>query len=374
MRAVAEPQIEETFPFAHDRRLRRWSRCFLVHPETAYVRVSAARLTVMFGRWSLSTATANVASVEITGPYRWWKVAGPPRLSLADRGITFATTAERGVCITFRRPVTAIDPFGLIHHPEATITVDDPDAFVAALRRAMSEPVKPSTPATAHPQATPLGTARALWRWNRRRSTLTFVRRDVQHVQPPLRDTGDVDDPAVRRAPVQRFADGVGPAFHRTYRIVAEGSTLSAAEAMTRMQTDLQWMGDDTVAPFNRVAGRTGRMRVGDRYVVALAGPWSGPVVVVEVTEAHFRLMTLEGHPEAGVIDMVAADVDGGAQLTIESWARSGDHVLRVLYDNVRLAEQLQSVVWVEMCDEFVRLAGGRPQAPVEVITERAQT
>ena len=336
------------------------------------MRVSPARLTVMFGRWSLTTTPANVASVDITGPYRWWKVAGPPRLSLADRGITFATTAERGVCLTFHRPVQAIDPFGLVRHPAMTVTVEDPDAFVAALRRAMSAPVAESTPSTSHPQATPLGTARALGRWMRRRSTLTFVRRDVAHVEPPLGDGAEVDDPAVRRAPVQRFDDGVGPAFHRTYRVVAEGSTMSAGEAMTRMQTDLPWMGDHSVAPFNRVAGRTGRMRVGDRYVVALAGPWSGPVVVVEVSPTHFRLMTLDGHPEAGVIDMVAADVDGGAQLTIESWARSGDHVLRVLYDNVRLAEQLQSVVWVEMCDEFVRLAGGRAQAPVEVITERA--
>jgi hypothetical protein len=40
-------------------------------------------------------------------------VAGPARLSLADRGLTFATTTRTGLCITFRSPVPGIDPWGI---------------------------------------------------------------------------------------------------------------------------------------------------------------------------------------------------------------------------------------------------------------------
>ena len=53
--------------------------------------------------------------------------AGPPHLSLADRGITFATNRQRGLCIRLHRPHPAIDPLGLIRHPGVTVTVGDVD-------------------------------------------------------------------------------------------------------------------------------------------------------------------------------------------------------------------------------------------------------
>lgn len=68
------------YAFATDHRLRPWSRVFLVHPETCLVHLDAGRLTIRFGRWSLTTPIANLAGADITGPYTWWKVAGarPP--------------------------------------------------------------------------------------------------------------------------------------------------------------------------------------------------------------------------------------------------------------------------------------------------------
>ena len=126
----------QQFPFAFDdRRLAALAAVFGVRPATASVDVGADRFGVRFGPWRLETERANVAGTEITGPYSVWKVAGPAHLSLADRGVTFATTTARGVCVRFHRPVPALLPFGLITHPGATVTVADCEALVAALAR-----------------------------------------------------------------------------------------------------------------------------------------------------------------------------------------------------------------------------------------------
>ena len=88
-----------------------------------------------FGPWSLRTPLANVAGVDLTGGYAFIKTAGPPHLSLSDRGVTFATNGDRGVCVKFHEPVRGIDPTGRIVHPGATMTVVDPDGLAALLQR-----------------------------------------------------------------------------------------------------------------------------------------------------------------------------------------------------------------------------------------------
>ena len=129
-------QPDEQFPFAFDdRRLAALAAVFGVRPATACVEVGVDRLRVRFGPWRLETDRANIAGTEITGPYSVWKVAGPAHLSLADRGVTFATTTARGVCLRFHRPVPALLPFGLIAHPGATVTVADCEALIEALAR-----------------------------------------------------------------------------------------------------------------------------------------------------------------------------------------------------------------------------------------------
>jgi hypothetical protein len=71
--------------------------------------------------------------VEITGPYWFYRTAGPARLGVTDAGLTFASNGERGVLISFYERVPAIDPLGLIRHPELTVTVADVNGLVRAL-------------------------------------------------------------------------------------------------------------------------------------------------------------------------------------------------------------------------------------------------
>ncbi|MER6754386.1 hypothetical protein ABT235_09445 [Micromonospora echinofusca] len=103
-----------------------------VRPATAWVDVDAAELVIRFGPWRLRTARRNVVGVAPTGPYRWWRGIGT-RLSVADAGVTFASSTAAGLCLRFAEPVPALLPGGWLRHPGATVTVADPDALARAL-------------------------------------------------------------------------------------------------------------------------------------------------------------------------------------------------------------------------------------------------
>ena len=92
-----------------------------------------ATLSVRFGPWSLRTPVHNILEAVETTDFAYLKTAGPAHLPFADRGITFATNGDRGLCLRFADPVPAIDWVGFIRHPGATVTVSDP----AGLRRVL---------------------------------------------------------------------------------------------------------------------------------------------------------------------------------------------------------------------------------------------
>lgn len=123
------------FDFAFDDpTVRPASLLFGVTRRTADVEVDDLHLVVRFGAWRLLTPIGNVVGADITGPYSWWKIAGPPHLSLADGGITFATSRTAGVCLRFAEPVRSLLPTRLLRHPAATVTVADPAALVESLQ------------------------------------------------------------------------------------------------------------------------------------------------------------------------------------------------------------------------------------------------
>ena len=129
------------FRFAGPFRLA--AMAFRVDPGRAHVRVDSGpggRLEVRYGPWCVETAVGNVAGVEVTGPYAVLKTIGPPHLSLADRGLTFASNRDRGVCIRFHEPVRGIDALGVIRHPGLTVTVDDVDGLATVLAGALAGP------------------------------------------------------------------------------------------------------------------------------------------------------------------------------------------------------------------------------------------
>lgn len=122
----------ERFAFRFTSRYRNAARLFGITEARAWVSVDAQRFEARYGRWHVATPIANIASVALTGPYRFVKTAGPPRLGVTDRGLTFASNGDRGVELQFREPVRVIGP---LRHPELTITVADPDGLAVALER-----------------------------------------------------------------------------------------------------------------------------------------------------------------------------------------------------------------------------------------------
>jgi hypothetical protein len=127
------------FDFEFDRVHRLLAMPFGISPGSAFVVVNPkdGRFTARFGRWCVDTPLENVVSATVTGPYWTPKTAGPPHLSLSDRGLTFATNDAAGVCIEFDEPVRGIEPTGVLRHPGLTVTVADPDAFRAYLLTAI---------------------------------------------------------------------------------------------------------------------------------------------------------------------------------------------------------------------------------------------
>ena len=121
------------FPFRFATSYRLPALAVGVTPTTAYVEVDETALVVRFGLWRLRTDLTNIAGTQRTGGFSYLKTAGPPHLSFADKGVTFATNGDDAVCVRFHEPVTVLDPTGRVRHPGATLTVADPDALLATL-------------------------------------------------------------------------------------------------------------------------------------------------------------------------------------------------------------------------------------------------
>lgn len=126
------------FEFLFVPEYRFLARVFGVTPSTAWVKVSEKQLDARFGPWRVTTPLDNITGVAITGPYALLKTAGPARLALTDRGLTFATNGDRGVLLTFATAVRGLDPLGLLRHPELTVTVAAADDFAVLLEERLA--------------------------------------------------------------------------------------------------------------------------------------------------------------------------------------------------------------------------------------------
>jgi hypothetical protein len=124
----------QRFPFRFDPVYRRVARLFGITPSRAWVDIGDRALEARFGPWRVRTDIANIFGAEVTGPYAFPKTVGPARLAVTDRGLTFASNGDRGVLMTFRTPIPGLEPFGLLRHPELTVTVTDVEGLAALIR------------------------------------------------------------------------------------------------------------------------------------------------------------------------------------------------------------------------------------------------
>jgi hypothetical protein len=127
----------ERFDFAFAPRYRLPGSLFRVRPATAWVEVRDSELYAKYGPWRVTTPLSNITRVSITGPYSFLKTAGPARLAITDRGLSFTPNGDRGVLICFAVPVRGLDPFGVIRHPELTVGVAEPERLIDYLKTAV---------------------------------------------------------------------------------------------------------------------------------------------------------------------------------------------------------------------------------------------
>jgi hypothetical protein len=132
---VTPRSTNDRFDFWFTPAYRAAGLCFGIVPGTTKAVITPSSLSVRFGPWHAQTSLDNIQEVAITGPYAYLKTAGPARLAVTDRGLTFATNGERGVRLNFRRSIKGIDPTGRLRHLELTLTVADVDGFVARLHQ-----------------------------------------------------------------------------------------------------------------------------------------------------------------------------------------------------------------------------------------------
>jgi len=93
---------------------------------------------------------------------------------------------------------------------------------------------------------------------------------------------------------------------------------------------DMERAVDGRLAPVTKLDGEMGELRTGDRYLLALAGPWNAPVRVIASDDTSFRFGTLGGH--------------------------------------------LQAELWVRMCERFIHVVDGRQIGPAQITTERTRS
>ncbi|MEA2228909.1 MAG: hypothetical protein QOF04_2539 [Solirubrobacteraceae bacterium] len=209
----------------------------------------------------------------------------------------------------------------------------------------------------------------ALTSWSYMWRTTPLHRREVPGSRSD--DAPPALPPAVDPGEVQDAGAGVGPLFHRRYRARIRVDGLTPEALLGRIAGDPNRVAPTEFASFQKVHGDDGPMRVGDEYVVRMPGPWDGPVRVVDVTGRSFRLVTLDGHLEAGTIEFRASPSPEGVCFEIESWARSGDRFSNLLYNRLRMAKEIQLHMWTSFLERVARLAGGRLSGGIDIHTRR---
>ena len=125
--------MQQTFAFAFDPRFRGLLRLLGVRPENSRVTIDDEVFDARFGRWRLRTPVSNIEDVQVSRGYRWFKAIGP-RGSVVDRGCTFGTNADAGVCVCFHEPVGALISKNVMKHPGLTVTVADVEGLALAVR------------------------------------------------------------------------------------------------------------------------------------------------------------------------------------------------------------------------------------------------
>jgi len=181
-------------------------------------------------------------------------------------------------------------------------------------------------------------------------------------------------DAAYGDVPPQLLTDGHGPLYVRSYQVDIAHPTLSREALMQHLTEDLNRCTPQEMAHFTKTKGEPDRMAVGDEYFIYIAGPWNGPVRVINVTPTSFAFVTLAGHLEAGEITFSVLEHperQDTIRFRIQSWARSSNRVTDLFYRVLGISQFAQTTMWVTFCKQVVAESGGERLGKIQVTTHK---
>jgi hypothetical protein len=178
-----------------------------------------------------------------------------------------------------------------------------------------------------------------------------------------------------RRIPIERVAspaewvaDGL---VHRRVWAECDRPRLSALRLLNIIGADPNVVVPTEVLQFHKTAGDPGQLVVGDRFLIRMAGPWDGPVIVAARDDNGVRLESLPGNPQQGHIDLLVQDEEGRLRIEIASCYRPASRAFRALARFVPLVERMEIHTGGHILETTAQLAGARPPQRIWVQSTR---
>jgi hypothetical protein len=175
-----------------------------------------------------------------------------------------------------------------------------------------------------------------------------------------------------RRTPFEdRVVEG-GPAepgtVRRRYRARAERPRLPARKVAAVVVNDPNVVLPVEVMRFSPGGAVAGPLREGQGRLIRMAGPWNGPVRVLEAGESGFRLAGLRGGAQRGEIAYRVREDGDALELEVRITQRSASRLYDVVYHRLGIARRIERHTWAYVIERSAQLAGARP--PERVVVE----
>ena len=180
----------------------------------------------------------------------------------------------------------------------------------------------------------------------------------------------------IRRTPFEDRAVPGGPAdpgepptVRRRYRVRVERPRLPAATVAAIVVADPNVVLPVEVIRFEPGGAEAGPLRAGQDRLIRMAGPWNGPVRIVETGEEGFRFAGLRGGAQRGEVAYRLRDDDEAIEAEVAITQRSASRLYDLVYHRLGIARRIERHTWSHVLERTAQLAGGRPPARVVVET-----
>jgi hypothetical protein len=157
------------------------------------------------------------------------------------------------------------------------------------------------------------------------------------------------------------------PTVRRRYRARAERPRLPARKVAAVVVNDPNVVLPVEVMRFSPGGAVAGALREGQDRLIRMAGPWNGPVRVLEAGETGFRLAGLRGGAQRGEVAYRVRDDDGALELEVGITQRSASRLYDIAY-RLGIARRIERHTWAYVIERSAQLAGARP--PEKVLVE----